>query len=182
MNACPFEGAEKSNHEHQYRQGSGRKQDAGNDRYRIEKSRNGAQGEVVHGLFFEGEEKSGRGDRNGDDVYGGLGQKRLCIEVDARFLEVLQGEEMDNDGACIENKMGQNGVIERSGGCVNDSKKQSHGEDSSEFERRKVYGGKYEGLKNDGGSAFSEILSCHVGDESAEDVFLKNGGHEGQNE
>jgi len=43
-------------------------------------------------LFFEGEEKSGRGDRNGDDVYGGLGQKRLCIEVDARFLEVLQGE------------------------------------------------------------------------------------------
>ena len=43
-------------------------------------------------------------------------------------------------------------------------------------------GGKYEGLKNDGGSAFSEILSCHVGDESAEDVFLKNGGHEGQNE
>ncbi len=89
---------------------------------------------------------------------------------------------MDNDGACIENKMGQNGVIERSGGCVNDSKKQSHGEDSSEFERRKVDGGKHEGLKNDGGSAFSEILSCHVGDESAEDVFLKNGGHEGQNE
>ena len=92
MNACPFEGAEKSNHEHQYRQGSGRKQDAGNDRYRIEKSRNGAQGEVVHGLFFEGEEKSGRGDRNGDDVYHGLCQPSFGIEENTSFLEVLQGE------------------------------------------------------------------------------------------
>ena len=89
---------------------------------------------------------------------------------------------MDNDGAGVENKMRQNGVIERSGGGVNDAKKQSHGKDSGEFERRKVDGRKHEGLKNDGGSAFSETLSCHVGDESAKNVFFKNGGHQCEDE
>ncbi len=54
---------------------------------------------------------------------------------------------MDKDGAGVENKMRQNGVIERSGGGVNDAKKQSHGKDSGEFERRKVDGCEHEGLK-----------------------------------
>lgn len=89
MDAGPFKGTEKGNHEHEYRQGSGRQQYTADHGNRIEKSGDGAQGEVVHGLFFEGEEKAGGGHWNGDDVNGGLGQKRLCIEVDARFLKML---------------------------------------------------------------------------------------------
>ena len=65
MNPGPFEGTEKGDHEHQCRQSGGRKQDANDNGYRIEKSRDGTQGEIVHGLFFEGEEKSGRSYRDG---------------------------------------------------------------------------------------------------------------------
>lgn len=52
MDAGPFEGAEKGDHEHQYRQSCGRKQDAKDNGYRIEKSRDGTQGEIVHGVIF----------------------------------------------------------------------------------------------------------------------------------
>ena len=43
-------------------------------------------------------------------------------------------------------------------------------------------GSENECLEKHGAPAFLESLYGHGGDQSAEDVFLKNGGHEGQNE
>lgn len=89
MDAGPFKGAEKGNHEHEYRQGSGRQQDTADHGNRIEKSGDGAQGEVVHGLFFDGEEKAGGGQRNGQNVYQGLCKVRFYVEIDASFFKML---------------------------------------------------------------------------------------------
>lgn len=182
MDAGPFEGAEKGDHEHQYRQSCGRKQDANDNGYRIEKSRDGAQGEVVHGLFLEGEEKSGRSYRNGDDVYGRLRQPSFGVKENPCFLELLQGEVVDQDGAAVENEVREGRIPQGSGGDIDESKDESHGENAHEFKGRKVDGREHKGLKQDSASSGLKTLCGHGGDESTEDVLLKNGRHEGQDE
>ena len=110
MDAGPFKGAEKGNHEHEYRQGSGRQQDTADHGNRIEKSGDGAQGEVVHGLFFECEEKAYRCNGYGNQIYGRLGQPSFHIKVNAGIVEVFYGKELDDHCTGVEDKMGDGGV------------------------------------------------------------------------
>jgi len=133
-------------------------------------------------LFFKGEEKSGRSYRNGDDVYGGLRQPSFGVKEYPCFLELLQGEVVDQDGTAVENEVREGRIPQGSCGYIDQSEDESHGENAHEFEGRKVDGCENKGLKQDGTFAGLKTLCGHGGDKSTEYVLLKNSGHEGQDE
>ena len=97
-------------------------------------------------------------------------------------MELLQGEVVDQDGTAVENEVREGRIPQGSGGDIDESKDESHGENAHEFKGRKVDGREHKGLKQDSASSGLKTLCGHGGDESTEDVLLKNGRHEGQDE
>lgn len=89
---------------------------------------------------------------------------------------------MHEHGAAVENEVREGRIPERAGGDIDQSEEQAHGENAHEFEGRKVDGSENESLKEYGAPSFLKTLRGQGGDESAEDIFLKQGGHEGQDE